>query len=136
MAAKFTVSAAVPCGLWDGSRNIDFPATNLKGFRCSRGSRKNFDGGGGGVRPLSLSRAKLLVPFPVIRQRKQIFPRFNEQLISNCGIQPDSVEETAAIQEECHPSDSSGELKYDVFIILTVTLDNLKKLRVCLPLNG
>ncbi|KAL8536296.1 hypothetical protein ACS0TY_011786 [Phlomoides rotata] len=106
VAAQLTGGAAVSCGSWNGSRKFDFLATNSKGFRFPHGSRTNFDGGG--VFPLSLNRAKLLLPFPVIRQRKQVLPRFKNKLISSCGVQPDYVEDSAAIEEECHPSDSSG----------------------------
>ncbi|KAL8468945.1 hypothetical protein ACS0TY_031955 [Phlomoides rotata] len=69
VAAQLTGGAAVSCGSWNGSRKFDFLATNSKGFRFPHGSRTNFDGVG--VFPLSLNRAKLFLPFPVIRQRKK-----------------------------------------------------------------
>ncbi|KAH6787904.1 MATE efflux family protein [Perilla frutescens var. hirtella] len=107
-AAQLAGGAAVSCGLSSGSRKLNFLAPNSKGFRCLLGRRINFDGGRVGARSLCLDRAKLLLPCPIIRQRKPVFPRLNCQLNSDCSVESNDVEETVALQQESHPSDSTG----------------------------
>ncbi|KAI3446335.1 hypothetical protein Pfo_003000 [Paulownia fortunei] len=110
VAAQLSGGAAVSCGLSSRSSKWAFSSTNSKGFRCFLGMRRNIDGGRAGVCSLSLDRAKGFLPYPVIRQRKQIFPRLNSQLSSDCGMQSNDVEESSAIQKACDPSNSSGGL--------------------------
>nr|QBM79469.1 MATE39 [Rehmannia glutinosa] len=107
VAAQLSGGAAVSCG-WP-SRRIKW-AISSKGSRCFLGRRINLDGGRGGVCCLSSNRETGFLPYPVIRQRKKIFPKFNSLFSSDSEVQSNDVEESIAVQQECDPSNSSGEL--------------------------
>lgn len=117
VAAQLSGGAAVSCGLSSRSSILEFSSRNSTGFRCFLGSRRNIVGDRVGVCSLSLDRARGFLPCPVVLQRKQIFPRFNSQLNSDCGVQSSDVEETSAIQDECDPSNASVGLKYEISLL-------------------
>lgn len=96
--------AAVSCGLSSGTSKLNFLAPNSKGFRCLLGRWRSFDG----ARSLSLDRAKLLLPCPIICQRKPVLSRLNCQFSSDCSVESNDVEGTVALQQESHPSDTTG----------------------------
>lgn len=113
-AAQLAGSAALSGGLSSESSKLYFLAPNSKGFRCLPGKRRSFDGGRAAALSLSLGRAKLSLPCPIMRRRKAANSRMNSQLSSDCSVESDDVEETVALKQESHPSHSTGEPKYDL----------------------
>ncbi|XP_057769133.1 protein DETOXIFICATION 45, chloroplastic [Salvia miltiorrhiza] len=96
-AAQLAGGTAVSCE----SNRLCSLAPNYKGFRCLLGKRRSFDGGRAAALPLCLDRAKLLLPCPIIRQRKTaVFPRLNCQLSPDCSVESDDVEDTVALKQE------------------------------------
>ncbi|KAL6522495.1 Protein DETOXIFICATION 45, chloroplastic [Orobanche minor] len=107
VAAQLSGGAAVSYGLSSSSSSRKW-AILSEGSRCYSGRRITIreNGGRGSVCSLSMGRAKGFLPYPVIRQRKQFFPKFSSQFSSDCDVQSNKAEE----KQKRDPSNSSEGL--------------------------